>query len=105
MSDVSELTAQAASFMVQAGYSPGSRASYQRVWDRFGEYCAESGVRHPDREAAARICVAAGADGVQRWQMFCRRAVGCLFDVAETGRFALRAATRQDLLAWLHQAI
>lgn len=91
MSDVSELTAQAAAFMVQAGYSPGSRASYQRVWDQFGEYCAESGIRHPDREAAARFCVAAGADGVEQWQVFCRRAVGCLFDVAETGRFALRA--------------
>ncbi|WP_248759916.1 tyrosine-type recombinase/integrase [Pseudarthrobacter sp. SSS035] len=91
MSDVSELTAQAAAFMVQAGYSPGSRASYQRVWNQFGEYCAESGIRHPDREAAARFCVAAGADGVEQWQVFCRRAVGCLFDVAETGRFALRA--------------
>ncbi|MET1154678.1 tyrosine-type recombinase/integrase, partial [Arthrobacter sp.] len=83
--------AQAAAFMVQAGYSPGSRASYQRVWDQFGEHCAESGIRHPDREAAARFCVAAGADGVEQWQVFCRRAVGCLFDVAETGRFALRA--------------
>ena len=88
---VGGLAVQAAVFMVQAGYSPGSRASYQRVWDQFEEYCAESGVRHPDREAAARFCAAAGADGVEQWQVFCRRAVGCLFDVAETGRFALRA--------------
>ena len=91
MSAVGGLAARAAAFMVQAGYSPGSRASYQRVWDQFGEYCAESGVRHPDREAAARFCTTAGADGVEQWQVFCRRAVGCLFDVAETGRFALRA--------------
>ena len=91
MSVVGGLAVQAAVFMVQAGYSPGSRASYQRVWDQFGQYCAESGVRHPDREAAARFCTAAGADGVEQWQVFCRRAVGCLFDVAETGRFALRA--------------
>lgn len=91
MSVVCGLAAQATAFMVRAGYSSGSRASYQRVWDQFGEYCAESGVRHPDREAAARFCAAAGADGVDQWQVFGRRAVGCLFDVAETGRFALRA--------------
>jgi integrase len=91
MSTVEELAAQAAAFMVGTGYSPGSRASYQRVWDQFGEYCAESGGRHPDREAAARFCAAAGADGVEQWQVFYRRAVSCLFDVAETGRFALRA--------------
>jgi|SRR5450755_172070 integrase/recombinase XerD len=91
MSVVSGLAAEAAAFMVRAGYSPGSRASYQRVWDRFGEYCAESGGRHPDREAADRFCAAAGAAGVEQWQVFYRRAVGCLFDVAETGRFALRA--------------
>ena len=91
MSVVSGLAAQAAAFMVRAGYSPGSCASYQRVWDQFGEYCAERGVRHPDREAAARFCAAAGADGAQQWQVFYRRAVGCLFDVAEMGRFALRA--------------
>ncbi|XAS74125.1 tyrosine-type recombinase/integrase [Micrococcaceae bacterium Sec5.1] len=93
MSDVSELKAQAAAFMVQAGYSPGSRASYERVWDQFGEYCAESGIRHPGRQTAARFCVAAGADGVEQWQVFSRRAVGCLFDVAETGRFALRVGS------------
>jgi len=91
MSVVSGLAAQAAAFMVRAGYSSGSRASYQRVWDQFGEYCAKSGVRHPDREAAARFLAVAGADGGQQWQVFYRRAVGCLFDVAETGRFALRA--------------
>jgi site-specific recombinase XerD len=91
MSVVSGLAAEAAAFMVRAGYSPGSRASYQRVWDRFGEYCAESGGRHPDREAADRFCAAAGAAGVEQWQVFYRRAVGCLFDAAETGRFALRA--------------
>jgi len=66
MSAVEGLAAQAAAFMVRAGYSPGSRASYQRVWDQFGKYCAESGVRHPDREAADRFCAAAGADGVEQ---------------------------------------
>jgi site-specific recombinase XerD len=91
MSVVSGLATEAAAFMVRAGYSPGSRASYQRVWDRFGEYCAESGGRHLDREAGDRFCTAAGADGVEQRQVFYRRAVGCLFDVAETGRFALRA--------------
>src|SRR6476620_4832122 len=87
---VSGLAAQAAEFMGRAGYSPGSRADYQRIWGQFGEYCAVSGVRHPDRETAARFCAAVGADGVEQWQVFYRRAVGCLFDVAETGRFALR---------------
>jgi integrase len=91
MSDVSGLAAQAAAFMERAGYSPGSRASYLRVWAEFGEYCARSGVRCPDRETGARFWGAAGADGPERWQVFYRRAVGCLFDVAETGRFALRA--------------
>ncbi len=93
MSDVSELAAQAAAFMVQAGYSHGSCAHYQRVWDQFGEYCAASELEDPDREAAAQFCAAAGADGVEQWQVFHRRAVGCLFDVAETGRFALRAGS------------
>jgi integrase len=88
---VTELAAQAAAFMERAGYSPGSRASYQRLWDQFASYCAENGVQHPDREVAARFCTAAGADGVEQWQVFYRRAAGCLFDVAETGRFALRA--------------
>ena len=91
MSAVEGLAAQAAGFMVGVGYSPGSRANYERVWEQFGEYCAVSGVRHPDREAAGRFCVAVGADGPEQWQVFYRRAVGCLFDVAETGRFALRA--------------
>ncbi|MGO9156596.1 tyrosine-type recombinase/integrase [Mycobacterium sp.] len=91
MSAVDGLAAQAGAFMVGAGYSPGSRASYQRMWDQFGEYCAVSGVRHLDREAADRFCAAAGADGVEQWQVFYRRALGCLFDAAETGRFALRA--------------
>ncbi len=92
---VDGLAAQAAAFMGRAGYSPGSRASYQRVWDQFGQYCAESGVRSPDREAAARFCTVVGADGSQQWQVFYRRAAGCLFDVAETGRFALRAGRRR----------
>lgn len=91
MSVVSGLAAQAAAFMDRAGYSAGSRVSYQRVWDRFGEYCAESEVRDPDRETGARFCAAAGANGDDQWQVFHRRAVACLFDVAETGRFALRA--------------
>lgn len=91
MSAVEGLAAQAAAFMVRAGYSPGACASYRRVWDQFGEYCAERGVRDPDRETAGRFCAAAGADGVEQWQVFYRRAVGCLFDVAETGRFVLRA--------------
>jgi integrase len=50
-----------------------------------------SGVLDPDRAAAARFCAVAGTDGGERWQVFYRRVVGCLFDVAETGRFALRA--------------
>jgi integrase len=91
MSAVEGLAAQAAAFMVRVGYSPGARASYERVWEQFGEYCAESSVDHPDREAAGRFCAAAGADGPEQWQVFYRRAVGGLFDVAETGRFALRA--------------
>ena len=91
MSDVAGLVAEAAAFMGRAGYSSGSRNSYRRIWDQFGEYCAASGVRDPDRETAARFCAAVGADGVEQWQVFYRRAVGCLFDVAETGRFALRA--------------
>lgn len=93
MSDVSELTAQAAAFMVQAGYSHGSCAHYQRVWDQFVEYCSARELEDPDREAVAQFCAAAGADGVEQWQIFHRRAVGCLFDVAETGRFALRAGS------------
>ena len=36
MSVVGGLAARAAVFMVRAGYSLGSRASYQRVWDQFG---------------------------------------------------------------------
>lgn len=91
MSGVSGLAVQAAAFMERAGYSLGCRANYRRVWDQFGEYCAESEVRDPDRETAARFCAAAGANGLAQWQVFHRRAVGCLFDVAETGRFALRA--------------
>ena len=91
MSVVSGLVVQAAAFMGRAGYSPGSRADYQRIWGQFGEYCAASGIREPDRETAARFCAAVGADGTEQWQVFYRRAVGCLFDVAEMGRFALRA--------------
>jgi len=91
MSVVNGLSAQAAAFMSRVGYSSGSRASYQRVWDQFDEYCAGSEVPDPDRQAAARFCAAVGADGAEQWQVFYRRAVGCLFDVAETGRFALRA--------------
>ncbi len=91
MSVVTELAAQATAFMERAGYSPGSRTGYQRIWAEFGEYCAVSGVRDPDREAAAQFCAAVGADGGGQWQVFCRRVAGCLFDVAETGRFVLRA--------------
>jgi integrase/recombinase XerD len=94
MPDVTGLVAEAAAFMEGAGYSSGSRNSYRHVWDQFGGYCAANGVRDPDRETAAQFCAAVGADGVERWQVFHRRAVGCLFDVAETGRFALRAAGR-----------
>ena len=91
MSVVSGLAAQAAEFMGRAGYSSGSCAAYQRIWDRFGDYCAVSGARQPDRGTAARFCAAVGVDGGEQRQVFVRRAVGCLFDVAETGRFALRA--------------
>jgi integrase len=91
MSVVTKLAADAAGFMGRAGYSPASRACYQRIWDEFGKYCVASGVRDPDRLAAARFCAAAGADGGEQWQVFYRRAVYCLFEVAETGRFALRA--------------
>lgn len=91
MSGVSGLAAEAADFMERLGYSRGSRVGYQRIWGQFGEYCAAAGVRDPDRETAARFCSAVGADGGEQWQVFYRRVVGCLFDVAETGRFALRA--------------
>lgn len=91
MSDVARLVAEAAAFMGRAGYSSGSRKGYRRIWEQFGEYCAARGVRDPDRETAARFCEAVGADGAEQRQVFFRRAVGCLFDVAETGRFALRA--------------
>ena len=91
MTVVSGLAAQAAEFMGRAGYSSGSCAAYQRIWDRFGDYCAVSGARQPDRGTAARFCAAVGVDGGEQRQVFVRRAVGCLFDVAETGRFALRA--------------
>lgn len=50
-----------------------------------------SGVQDPDRETAARFYAAVGADGAEQWQVSHRRAVNCLFDMAETGRFALRA--------------
>jgi site-specific recombinase XerD len=86
------MAAQGAAFMEQVGYSPGSVGSYRRTWAQFGEYCTASGVLDPDREAgAARFCAAVGADGPHQWQVFYRRAVACLFDVVETGRFALRA--------------
>lgn len=98
MSVVTGLAAQAAAFMGRAGYSPGSRVDYQRVWGQFGEYCAVSGVRDPDRETAARFCAAVGADGAEQWQVFYRRAVSCLFDAAETGRFALRAGRGRVLV-------
>ena len=98
MSVVSGLVVQAAAFMGRAGYSPGSRADYQRIWGQFGEYCAASGIREPDRETAARFCAGVGADGTEQWQVFYRRAVGCLFDVAEMGRFALRAGRGRILV-------
>lgn len=98
MSVVTELAAQAAVFMGRAGYSAGSRACYQRIWDEFGEYCATSGVCDPDRATAVRFCVAVGADGGEQWQVFYRRVVGCLFDVAERGRFVLRAGRGRVLV-------
>jgi integrase len=98
MSVVERLAVEAAAFMERAGYSSGSRAQYQRVWGQFGQYCAASGTRRPDREAAARFCAAVGADGGEQRQVFVRRAVGCLFDVAETGRFALRAGRGRILV-------
>lgn len=91
MSVVTGVAAQAAAFMERAGYSPGSVGNYRRIWGQFGEYCEASGVQDPGRETAARFCVAVGADGAEQWQVFYRRAVSCLFDVADTGRFALRA--------------
>jgi integrase len=98
MSVISGLVARAAAFMEQAGYSPGSRAAYQRVWVQFGEYCAASRVQVLDRETATQFCIAVGADGAKQWQVFYRRAVGSLFDVAETGRFVLRAGRERILL-------
>lgn len=91
MSAVTGLAAEAAAFMERAGYSSSSRSGYQRIWDQFGRYCTASGVRVPDRGTAAGFCAAVGADGAGQWQVFYRRAVGCLFDVADTSRFALRA--------------
>jgi site-specific recombinase XerC len=91
MSALTEITAQGAAFMQRAGYSPGSMRSYRRIWGQFGEYCATNGVHDPDRATAARFCTAAGADGAEQSQVFFRRAVACLFEVAETGRFALRS--------------
>lgn len=90
MSSVIELAADAAVFMEEAGYSAGSRADYQRIWDEFGRYCAKHGVQDPDRAAGVRFCGAVGMDGDGQWQVFYRRAVSGLFDVAETGRFVLR---------------
>lgn len=98
MSVIGGLVAEAAEFMRRAGSSPGSRADYQRVWAQFGDYCASSAVRDLDRDTAARFCAAVGAAGAEQWQVFCRRAVGCLFDVAETGRFALRAGRGRILV-------
>lgn len=91
MSTVTELAAQAAAFMERAGYSSGSRTGYERIWVQFEQYCAAIGVEDPDRETAARFCAAVGASGGEQWQVFYRRAVSCLFEVADTGRFALRA--------------
>jgi site-specific recombinase XerD len=98
MSVVTELAAQAAVFMERAGYSAGSRACYQRIWDEFGEYCAASGVRDPDRATAVRFCATVGAEGGEQWQVFYRRVVCCLFDVAGTGRFVLRAGRGRILV-------
>ena len=98
MSVVTEMAARGAAFMERAGYSSGSVGSYRRVWGQFVEYCAASGVLDPDREAAARFCVAVGADGAEQWQVFYRRVVACLFDVVETGRFALRAGRGRVLV-------
>jgi hypothetical protein len=86
MSAVTGMAAQAAAFMQRAGYSPGSVGSYRRIWGQFGEYCEACGVQDPDRETAARFCVAVGADSAERWQEFARRAVSCLFDLVPDGR-------------------
>lgn len=91
MSAVTGMAVQAAAFMQRAGYSPGSVGSYRRIWGQFGDYCAVCGVQEPDRETATQFCAAVGADGAEQWQVFYRRSVACLFDVAETGSFALRA--------------
>jgi len=98
MSVVTEMAAQAAVFMERAGYSPGCVVSYRRVWGQFGEYCTVSGVLDPDRETAAGFCAAVGAGGPEQWQVFYRRVVACLFDVVETGRFALRAGRGRVLV-------
>lgn len=98
MSAVTGIAVQAATFMQRAGYSPGSLRSYRSIWGQFGEYCAMSRVQEPDRETAARFCTAVGADGAEQWQVFYRRVVGCLFDVAETGRFALRVGRGRVLV-------
>ena len=91
MSAVTGMAVQAAAFMQRAGYSPGSVGNYRRMWGQFGDYCAVCGVQEPDRESCYPVL-----RGGRRGR---RRAVagvlppgcGCLFDVAETGRFALRA--------------
>ncbi|MDN5655618.1 MAG: hypothetical protein L0G46_11125 [Kocuria sp.] len=88
---VNLLADQAAAFMRSSGYSPGSSASYRRVWDQFGDYCVRTGTQDPNRDTAAQFCTEAGADGPEQSQVFFRRAVSCLFDIAETGQFSLRA--------------
>lgn len=91
MSSVSELVAGAAVFMRDSGYSPITCRSYQRVWDQFDEYCIRCLIAEPDRRGAAAFFEAVGVTGGEQQQVFVRRAVNCLFDVAESGRFSLRA--------------
>jgi len=87
---VSELAVCAAGFMERSGYSAASRNAYQRIWGQFEEYCALTGLLKIDRSVAGLFVAAVGAQGSAPWQVFYRRAVGCLFDMAEIGRFSLR---------------
>lgn len=86
--------------MRSSGYSPGSSASYRRVWDQFWGYCLRIGSQDPNRATASQFCTEAGADGPGQSQMFFRKTVSCLFDFAETGQFSLRAAHGR-ILVWL----
>ena len=90
MSVVSGLVVQAAAFMGRAGSSWLSCRLSAHLGSVWGVLRRKRGY-DSQRETAARFCAAVGAEGTEQWQVFYRRAVGCLFDVAEMGRFALRA--------------